>query len=1229
MRALVLGVAVAGAARAAAPPMTYRLLTAEEQRQVAALTRRMNQQAGGGDFEEAERLARDVLALRERVQGKRHWQSVDARLEVEHWQRLRAVPVAYRGEVGQGLRVVAKADALRARGRYREAEQAGREALALLKKALGEGHPATATAYSVMAYNLEVQGKYAQAQPLYAKALAIHQKALGENHPETAISLNNLALNLDAQGKYPRAQPLFEKALAIRRKALGEDHPRTARGYNNLALNLDAQGKYARAQPLFEKALAIRRKALGENHPHTAISYHGMASNLNYQGKYAEAQPLYEKALAIYKKALGEDHAHTGAGYNGLAQNLSAQGSYAQAHPLYERALAISQKTRGENHPRTATCYNNLAANLNKQGKYAQAQPFFEKALAICKLLGEDHPHTAGSYNNLASNLNAQGKYAQAQSLYAKALAIRRKVLGEHHPDTALSYYNLASNLRDQRNCARAQPLFEKALAIYKKAHGEDHPDTARGYHGVASNLDKQEKYAQAQPLHERALAINKKVLGEDHPHTAASYNCVAFDLDGQDKYAQAQPLYAKALAIRQKALGEHHPDTASCYNNLAAVLWKQGKKNQAMLHWQAACRTHGAARLDRAAPGFDRSLGEGRFLSPYAALAVALARQGKAEEAFRLVESRQARGLLEALGTGTEEQDRKHRAGLERVRQLDELLVPLLGRSQLPEAHRQRRDALLEERADLLSKLARQAAEDAERLLLPLAQIQEQLPADSALVLWVPAAPLGADWACVLRSKGPPIWQRLPGTGPDKAWTWKDQYLPAELLALLSNPRSSPAQRQRLVRAVQEQRLAPLRPHLKGARRLLLVATWPMEALPFEVLSEDYLVSYVPSASLFARARKEHRPLRGSSLLALGDPVFAPPAPATPPGHGVLLTQVLPKGGAARAGLRAGDVLLSLGGRQLRGPADLRQALAAAPAELAYWREGQLHAVRLGGAGLGARFDGRPGPEAVRNWRELHHSLLLRGTGHKPLPGTRREVQALARLVPRTTLLLGSAASEQRLAQLASSGHLRGFRLLHLATHGDVDPDPKRSALILSQDRLPARPAHAVLRGRRPLDGRLTVETILRDWELDADLVVLSACQSGLGQESGGEGLVGFAHAFLQKKARSVVVSRWKVDDTATTLLMVRFYENLLGQRKGTKAMSRAPALDEARRWLRGLSRKQAVALAGRLERGALRGTEEEVPALAEKEPSLPAGERPFAHPFYWAAFILLGDPG
>ena len=188
-------------------------------------------------------------------------------------------------------------------------------------------------------------------------------------------------------------------------------------------------------------------------------------------------------------------------------------------------------------------------------------------------------------------------------------------------------------------------------------------------------------------------------------------------------------------------------------------------------------------------------------------------------------------------------------------------------------------------------------------------------------------------------------------------------------------------------------------------------------------------------------------------------------------------------------------------------------------------------------------------------------------------------------------------------------------------------------SALLLTPD-VHADRAERVLKGLPVYDGELTAEQILRTWKLDAELVTLSACETGLGKFSGGEGYLGFSQALFLAGSRSLVLSLWKVDDRATSLLMTRFYQDLLGSRAGLdRPLPKAAALREAKAWLRSLSDDQVDSELAALERGAVRPL---VAAPGPKPTPPPPARQPggsgtpglFAHPYYWAAFILIGDP-
>ncbi len=826
--------------------------------------------------------------------------------------------------------------------------------------------------------------------------------------------------------------------------------------------------------------------------------------------------------------------------------------------------------------------------------------------------------------------MNAQCKYAQAQPLYEKALEINCRLFGDDHPDTATSYNNVAYNLNAQSRQAEAEPLFRKALAITRRLLSDNHPDTAGSYNSLAGNLDDQGKHAQAQELYQKAAEICQRRLTDDHPFTANCYDNLAHNLAVQGKYVQAGALYAKAFEIRRKMLGDDHPLTAVSYNNIASNLNAQGQYEEAEAQWRHSVRSQDAARLRIAFGGLERAVGARK--SPRTGLTAVQARLGRATDAWKSLEEDLGRGLLDEMAARYDRrQSQAERARLgeltARLERLDNLLettpkqLDRVERAKQFEKLNHERDlagiALLEFQAKLIhdhSVLAGQVA--------ALGEIQAVMPADAALVAWVDVPPLGpsaADpdgehWGVVVRANGAPFWARLAGMGERNRWTEEDNRLSGLLReAFRHRPGTSTAGDRALIERARAQRLAPLAvafsataDGLPAAHRLIVLPSAAMAGVPIEaILADDdtRTVSYAPSATVYKYLREQPRPNRHAGLLTLGDPEYGGPhkssEPEPLPDHGLLLNVVVRGSNAAIHGLKGGDVLLAYNGTPLHKREDLKAVPERGqPVPVEVWRAGQVTKREVGPGKLGVVIDTRPAAVAIAEQRKLQQVLLVARSGggdFAALPGTRYEALALAKLFQSedrpTRALLGADASEPELDRLAASGELGRFGFIHLATHAVIDEAiPQRSAVILTQTGLPD-PLEQVLHQMPVFDGRLSVREIQRRWDLKAELVTLSACETALGRDAGGEGFVGFTQALLMSGARSVCLSLWRVDDKATSLLMARFYQNLLGKRPGlAKPMPKAEALQEAKQWLRSVTADQIDSELAAQERGRVR---------------------------------------
>lgn len=334
---------------------------------------------------------------------------------------------------------------------------------------------------------------------------------------------------------------------------------------NNLAYLYNLDGQYVQAEILYKKVLEIRRETLGENNPDYALSLSNLACLYDDEGKYSLAEPLHLQSLEIRKSIFGEKSSEYLISLNNLANCYLFQGKYNYAEPLFLNVLNIRKENLGENNLDYALSLNNLAVLYVNQGKYSQAEPLYKKALEIRKeVLGEKHPDYATSLNNLANLYDKQGKYSIAEPLYKEALEIRKEVLGKKHSDYADSLNNLAGLYQEQGKYLQAEPLYKQALEIRKEVLGEKHTDYATSLGLLGGLYRDQKKYYEAEPYVLKALQIKKESLGEKHPDYLISLFDLGLLYELQDKHIQSEPLFLKTLILRKEILGVNHPNYIS-----------------------------------------------------------------------------------------------------------------------------------------------------------------------------------------------------------------------------------------------------------------------------------------------------------------------------------------------------------------------------------------------------------------------------------------------------------------------------------------------------------------------------------------------------------------------------------------------------------------------------------------------------------------------------------------
>ena len=848
------------------------------------------------------------------------------------------------------------------------------------------------------------------------------------------------------------------------------------------------------------------------------------------------------------------------------AESLWKHGDYEACREAHEERVAIMTDLFDAGHADVIDSMIMLALTHWKMGRHAMGESIVAEAIDLAREhRGRDNPLVGRALNVHGLCCMAQSKFDLAGPSYRAALELLQVQLGPKHTDIAACLNNLGALSGELGDWIRAEAYYKLSLAMNRELLGDDNLKVARGMHNLGFAYMGRGDYLSAVAHLENALELRVRHLGDHHPDVGLTTQILAQVYTSMGDREKGHALCKRALDIRIASFGENHPLVAWNYRDLSGYELFFGNLERAEEYAGKALAFYEesdermeyarglmfAGRVAMARGDFDTAesawklavqkaqegggANSGSYLAGYAQLR---ALQGDHDDAIR---------ILTAAASDFEQQrlintNARRRSKVSNPYRLLASEYLRVGRNEdaWPALERSLGRAMI----DQLSE----SAGHEEGWVHSLASVQQALESNVAVVGWLDVLATqnglpAAAWAYVIRDHGPVEW----------------------------TPLIDDVDELQMERALYRATKLPITPRAPNFRESLrFAAAWPTR------LTDTQRIDAAANALWRERVEPIERYLAGVDRLVViqSRAMAGLPVDALIDDNGKTLCERF----EITHAVSATAFRWHYDHRRGRDSIDSGLLVGAPPFSEAHLKEAQVAmAPVLDATVLRSALGGNA--EAL--------SLL------PALPESRTEVNEIAAMLSAPTVLVGRAASEDAINGFARAGQLGQYDVLHFATHAIVDPYvPDVSALILSQVDLPD-PITAES-DETLTDGMLSVSEIFDQWDLDADLVTLSGCQTAVGRYVAGEGYEGFAHAFFYAGAQSVLVSLWDVDDTATRMLMTRFYENLTGKRDGIK-MTKAGALREAKLWLRHYEQD---------------------------------GYRPFAHPAYWASFILVGDP-
>lgn len=996
----------------------------------------------------------------------------------------------------------------------------------------------TAKDFLHKADSLRYHAQFDSSNHYYRKATAVFaDKSDFKNRRDI---LFQQSLNYTDQDQLNPAVELLEQVHTITQKHYPDDSTFKLRYFNQKGILAEASGNYQKALDWFKKGLQLA-ESRGDT-PFIVQMNTGIGEVYTSQGKYDKAIELFSKAQDDYHRHRLEDEKLLSRIYNNRGNAHQKKGEYKTAKKYFERALEIDKGRLPHPHPDLSKRFNNLALIYYYQSDYQRALDYMINATEILSSFhGENHRLVAAGFNNIGIVYSEMGDFEQGADYLEKSLYIKEEVLGDDHLEVGIGYKNLGAIYSDMEQYDDAITFYHRAEQVLRQQFPNGHPRLADNYANLGKAYSQKGSYREALDFYFKDLEINRRMLADDHPFIGDTYAKVGKTYAEIKNFSEALNYYRRAIKVFVNNYNtDESPETLSLENTAypelllttlrlkAETLYRYGKQSNNRRPLEQALQTYQQAVdfIDELQQSLNRD--ESKFL--LRERTVDFYQKGF-KIAYDLLQNSDNPDYKDHLFYFI--QKSRNQILLEHIQQLDNQQF-----SRIPDSLISREKTMKETVTDLQQQLLNLTNREQNRDSLKRLSLQDSL------------------------------------FHTQKRLQNHIQTLEAEYPKYYGLKYESPTVD---ISEIQEQLLSPdqaLLSYFRGSHSLFAFIITRDSFDIKEVTSDtllnekimDYRKSMLKTTSPESFSKQSHELYRllvepisdlisGQRLLIIPDgPLYYLPFES-------LISQTVPDTDNRRFqnlpylvneytisyASSAGYLMLQ---DQQKKPKHKKDLTAFAPV-----------------------YENRSTP----NQRDIYPGY---DGPVSPLLFNIREVQKLEELFNNSGGLLSFLRSSENNVEILvdqeatetafKTSNLKNYRYIHLATHALLNEEqPNQSGILFS---IPDSTE----------DGTLYANEIY-NLELDADLVTLSACKTGIGPLAKGEGIIGLSRAFQFAGARNLLVTLWDINDRSTQRLMVDFY----ARNKDGKPMP--TALQQAKQQM-------------------INHTE-------------------YAHPKYWAPFVFIGQ--